>query len=96
MWILVTCVTLVRTRAVKFVDIFEILFKSATVIVFDEDLHAFLRSALILSGEIFIPAKKKKKSDVITFYVQSHSFIRVGDFLHKETKLIFKLVSSRI
>jgi hypothetical protein len=59
MWILVSCVTLVRTWAVKFFDIFEIWFKSATVIIaFDEDLHAFLRAALILGGEILIPAKK--------------------------------------
>jgi hypothetical protein len=50
MWILVTCVTLVRTWAVKFFDIFEIWFKSATVIIaFDEDIHAFLRAALILT-----------------------------------------------
>jgi len=60
MWILVTCVTLVPTRAVKFVDVCEIWFKLATIIMFDEDLPAFLRAALILSCEIFIPAKKIK------------------------------------
>jgi len=94
MCMLATCVTLVRTRDVKFVDIFEIWFKSGTIIiVFDEDLHAFLRAALILvlSGEIFIPQKKTRCN-----YAQFHSFIRVGDFLHKKTKVVFILVSSHI
>lgn len=95
MWIFVTCVTLVRTRAVKFVDIFEIWFKSATIIIaFCEDLHAFLRAALILSGEIFIPVNKFRKT--ITFYAQFHSLIRVGDLSHKETGVVFILVSSQI
>jgi len=95
MWILVTYVTLVRTRAVKFVDIFKIWFKSATIIIaFYEDLHAFLRAALILSGELFIPVKKFR--NIITFYAEFHSLVRFGDFPHKETGMIFILVSSHI
>jgi len=30
------------------------------MIVFDEDLHAFLRAAFILNGEIFIPEKNSR------------------------------------
>ena len=98
MCMLVTCVTLVRTRDVKFVDIFEIWFKSGTIIiVFDEDLHAFLRAAIILvlsTKYLYCPQNNR---DVIThiFYAQYHSFIRVGDFLNKETKVVFILVSSQ-
>jgi hypothetical protein len=81
-------VTLVRTGTVKFVDIFEIWFKSATAIIaFDEDLRAFLRAALIKLQNIYTGTKKKFR-DVITFYAQFHSFIRVGDFPHKETGVI--------
>lgn len=51
--------TLVRNRAVKFVDIFKIWFKSAAIIIaFYEDLHAFLRAALIIKWRTIYTGKK--------------------------------------